>query len=83
MQLGQSLNPLKDSLGVESVDYSADFNNMVNKLDKLKMLYDRGSMDADMMRHIPGLSKIFYQGQIDGLKTKILMLAQFILIKIC
>ena len=56
---------------------------MVNKLDKLKILYDRGSMDADMMRHIPGLSKIFYQGQLDGVKTKNLMLAQFILIKIC
>ena len=24
VQLGQSLKPLKDSLGVESVDYSAD-----------------------------------------------------------
>ena len=83
VQLGKSLNPLKDSLGVESVDYSADFNNMVNKLDKLKILYDRGSMDADMMRHIPGLSKIFHQGQLDGVKTKNLMLAQFILIKTC
>ena len=27
-------------------------------------------MDADMMRYIPGLSKIFYQGQLDGVKTK-------------
>ena len=39
VQLGQSLKPLKDSLGVESVDYSADFNNILNKLDKLKILY--------------------------------------------
>ena len=35
VQLGQSLNPLKDSLEVEPVGYSADFNNMLNKLDKL------------------------------------------------
>ena len=68
--LGQSLNPLKNSFGVESVDCSADFNNMLNKLDKLKILYDRESVDADMMRYIPGLSKIFYQGQLDGVKTK-------------
>ena len=27
-------------------------------------------MDADMMRYIPGLSKIFYQDQLDGVKTK-------------
>ena len=43
VQLGQSLKPLKDSLGVESVDYSADFNNILNKLDKLKILYSRVS----------------------------------------
>ena len=27
------LNPLTDSLGVKSVDYSTDFNNMLNKLN--------------------------------------------------
>ena len=43
VQLGQSWKPLKDSLGVESVDYSADFNNILNKLDKLKILYSRVS----------------------------------------
>ena len=70
VQLGQPLNPFKDSLGVESVDYLADFNNILNKLDKLKLLHDRGSMDADMMRYIPGLSKVFYQGQLNGVKTR-------------
>ena len=33
VQLGQSVNPLKDTLVVESVDYSADFNNMLHKLN--------------------------------------------------
>ena len=33
VQLGQSLNSLKDSSGIESVDYSAGFSNMLNKLD--------------------------------------------------
>lgn len=27
-------------------------------------------MDGDMMRYIPGLAKIFYQGQLDSIKTK-------------
>ena len=27
-------------------------------------------MDADMMRCIPGLAKILYQGQLDCVKTK-------------
>ena len=68
--LEKNLNPLDDSLGVESVDYSADFNSMLKKLDKLKMLYDKGSMDTGLLRYIQGLSKIFYQGQIDKIMTK-------------
>ena len=68
--LGKNLNPLDDSLGVESVDYPADFNSMLKKLDKLKMLYDKGSMDTDLLRYIQGLSKIFYQDQIDKIMTK-------------
>lgn len=27
-------------------------------------------MDADLLRYIPGMSKIFYQGQIDNITTK-------------
>ena len=43
---------------------------MLYKLDKLKLLYDCWSMDADMTRYTPGLAKIFYQGQLDGVETK-------------
>ena len=35
VQLAQSLNPLNDVVKVQSIDYSADFNDMLNKLDKL------------------------------------------------
>lgn len=52
---------------------------MLSKLDKLKLLFDCGSMDVDMMRYIPGLVKIFYQGQLDSVKAKNLMLVQPIL----
>lgn len=81
VQLSQSSNPLKDAMGVESVDYLADFNNMLEKIDKLKILYNQGSMDSDMLKYIPGLAKIFYQGQIDAVQTKKLMLLLVILIK--
>ena len=70
VQLAQNLNPLKDAMGVESFGYSADFDNMIQKLDKLKLLDDNGLMDADLLRYIPGMSKIFYQGQIDNITTK-------------
>ena len=70
VQLSQSSNPLKDAMGVESVDYLADFNNMLEKIDKLKILYNQGSMDSDMLKYISGLAKVFYQGQIDAVQTK-------------
>ena len=33
-------------------------------------MYDQGTMDTDLLTYIPGLSKIFYQGQIDNIMTK-------------
>ena len=68
--LEQNLNPWDDSLGVKSVDYSADFHSMLKKLDKSKIFYDKGVMDTDLLRYILGMSKIFYQGQIDNIMTK-------------
>ena len=60
VQLAQNLNPLKDAMGDESTKYSADFDNMLQKLDKLKLLYDNGLIDADLLRYIPVMSKIYY-----------------------
>ena len=33
-------------------------------------LYDRGKSPADLIRSIPGLTKIAYQGQIDLTETE-------------
>lgn len=62
IQFGQNLNPLDDALGVESVDYLADFVNLLKKLDKLKLLYDNSLMNANLLKYIQGISKIMYQG---------------------
>ena len=61
---------MDDYLGVKSVDYLADFDSMLQKVDKFKILYDKGTMDTDSLRYIPGLSRIFYQGQIDNIMKK-------------
>ena len=55
----------------------ADFDSMLKKLEKLEILYDKGTMDTDLLRCIPGLSKIFYQGQIDNIMTKKRILLKF------
>ena len=70
VHLGENLNPLKDAQGVESIDFSADIDNLIEKLDKLSVLYDTGKMDADVIKYIPGMSKVSYQGQIDFTDTK-------------
>ena len=61
---------MDDYLGVKSVDYLADFDSMLQKVDKFKILHDKGTMDTDLLRYIPGLSRIFYQGQIDNIMKK-------------
>ena len=65
VKLGQSLDPLQDATGVDSVDFSADIDNLLKKLEKLPDLYEKGRIDSDLLRYIPGMSKIMYQGQID------------------
>ena len=70
VKLGQSLDPLQDATGVDSVDFSADINNLLKKLDKLSDFYEKGRIDSDLLRYIPGMSKIMYQGQIDWIQTK-------------
>ena len=70
VKLGENLNPIEDASGVDAVDFSADIDNLIGKLDKLTDLYDTGKVNADMFRYIPGISKIMYQGQLDHIETK-------------
>ena len=65
-----SLNLFKDSAKVETMDYYSDFRNLYSKLDNFMDLYDRGQSVVDIIRHIPGLTKIVYQGQIGSTEAK-------------
>ena len=69
-QLGSNLNPLKDATGVAAIDYTADIDNLIGKLDKLSALYESGRMDKDVIKYIPGMAPISYQGQINYVDTK-------------
>ena len=57
MRLPQLLTLLNDVGKVEIIDYSADFNDMLNNLDKLQALYTNVSMDFDLIRYILRMSK--------------------------
>ena len=68
--LGANLNPIKDATGVSVIDFSADIDNLIDKIDKISTLYDTGRMDKDVMKYIPGMAPVSYQGQIDFVDTK-------------
>ena len=68
--LGANLNPIKDATGVSALDYSADIDNLIDKIDKITTLYDTGRMDKDVLKQIPGMVPVSYQGQIDFVDTK-------------
>ena len=68
--LDANLNPMKDSTGVAAIDCNVEIDGLIDKLDKITMLYDSGRMDKYVIRYIPGMTPINYQGQIDFIDTK-------------
>ena len=64
VHLGQSLNPLNDVAKVSSVDNSSDLQDDFTKIDKLKKLWDDETTDFDLIRYLPGITKISRQEQI-------------------
>ena len=68
--LRANLNPIKDATGISAIDYSADIDNLIDKIDKITTLYDTGRMDKDVIKYIPGMAPVSYQGQIDFVDTK-------------
>ena len=52
------------------IDFSADIDNLIDKIDKITTLYDTGRMDNCVMKYIPGMAPVSYQGKIDFVDTK-------------
>ena len=65
-----TLNPLKDSIGVVSVDYSSQFNALSKKVENLKNFVENGSAEGAMLQYLPGLAEPKYQGQIKGINER-------------
>ena len=61
-----SLNPLKDAVGVTSVDYSTQFEGLVKKADRLQNFLEKGTAESPLLRYLPGIAKPLHQGQIKG-----------------
>ena len=65
-----TLNPLKDAVGVASVDYTSQFNALSQKVDNLKKFIEKGTADSNLVNYLPGLVDPVYQGQIKGINER-------------
>ena len=65
-----TLNPLKDSVGVTSVDYTAQFNSLSQKVDNLKKFVKDGTAESGLINYLPGIVPPVYQGQLKGINER-------------
>ena len=57
-----ALNTLKDAVQVDEVDYTADFDNLFSRWDDFGKFFKTGKISYNMLKYIPGLAKLGYQG---------------------
>ena len=65
-----SLDPLRDAVGVTSIDYSSQFDGLVKKLENLQHFIEKGTGESGLLKYLPGLAKPIYQGQLKGTNEK-------------
>ena len=53
IQLGETLNPLKDYSGVPSVNDEGTLENLIGKVDKVTGFVKTGKADGDLSRYYP------------------------------
>ena len=70
MQLGKTLNPLNNVSAVSSLDNTSNLKDVFGKVDKLRDLWDKGTVDASSIRYIPGLSNVLWQENIFNIVPK-------------
>ena len=66
IQLGETLNPLKDYAVVPSINDEGTLENLYEKVDKATDFMKRGKADGDLSRHFLNISPVSRQSQISG-----------------
>ena len=54
VHLGQTVDPVDNTQKVKSIDYSTNFNDIAEKVDKLQRLLKRSVIGAGLVRYLPG-----------------------------
>ena len=78
IQLGQTLNPLKDYSGVPSVNNEGTLENLIGKVDNVTGFVATGKADGDLSRYYPNILPI----TIKSLANCIEKLMQMLLIQV-
>ena len=65
-----ALNPLKDAAQIGEIDYTADFDNLFSRMDDFNKIFKTGKISYNMLKYIPHLLKLGYQGQLCSIETK-------------
>ena len=66
IQLGETLNLLKDYGGVHSINDEGTLENLIGKVDKVTGFVATGKADGDLSRYYPNILPITRQSQIAG-----------------
>ena len=64
IQLGETLNPLKDYAEVPSINDEGTLENLFQKIDKVGEFWKEGIGDRDLSRHFPDVLPVSRQSQI-------------------
>ena len=66
IQLGETLNPLKDYGGAPSINDEGNLENLIGKVDKVRGFVATGKAEGDLSRYYPNILPITRQAQIAG-----------------
>ena len=66
IQLGDTLNPLKDYSVVPSINDERNLKNLFQKADKVGEFWKTGKADGDLSRYFPNILPVSRQAQIAG-----------------
>ena len=66
IQLGDTLNPSDDYAGFLSVNDVGTLENLISKVDKVRVSMSTGKADGDLARYFPNILPVTRQVQIAG-----------------
>ena len=74
--LEQFAKLVENTNAVKSVDNVADFKNVTQKVGKLQRLMKVGAIDENLIKYLPNMAELAYQGSVFNVLKKIFLQIQ-------